>query len=156
MVDTKKALYRLPKQGKIAGVCAGLAEYFDFDVTLMRVIWAVVAFATGGGIVLLYILLAIILPVSDEVSSHNNSSTKIPEDGSIGEKVNRLGKDLQNSRVIWRARNYLGVGFVLLGSWLLLVQFFPEWLDFRWDYVWPVLLIAVGVLTIIRRKDHDR
>lgn len=35
----RKRLRRIPKQKKIAGVCAGFAEYFDMDVTLMRLIW---------------------------------------------------------------------------------------------------------------------
>lgn len=34
-----KKLRRITSQKKIAGVCAGFAEYFDTDVTLMRVIW---------------------------------------------------------------------------------------------------------------------
>jgi phage shock protein C len=34
-----KKLHRITSQKKIAGVCAGFAEYFDTDVTLMRVIW---------------------------------------------------------------------------------------------------------------------
>lgn len=58
----KKTLYRIPKDGKIAGVCAGLADYFDMDVTLMRVLFVAGAFLTGIGI-LLYIVLALILPV---------------------------------------------------------------------------------------------
>lgn len=66
---TKKTLYRLPRQGKIAGVCAGLADYFDMDVTLMRVLFVVAAFITGGAGILLYIVLAIILPVSDGAKS---------------------------------------------------------------------------------------
>jgi len=41
-----------PRQGrKIAGVCAGLAEYFDIDVTLIRVIWLVILFAGGAGLI---------------------------------------------------------------------------------------------------------
>ena len=36
---------------KIAGVCAGFARYFEVDVTLMRVIWLVVAFCTGVGFI---------------------------------------------------------------------------------------------------------
>lgn len=65
---TKKTLYRLPKQGKIAGVCAGLADYFDMDVTLMRVLFVVGACISGIGL-LLYIVLAIILPVGDGAKS---------------------------------------------------------------------------------------
>lgn len=36
---------------KLAGVCAGFARYFDCDVTLMRVIWLVLAFGTGLGFI---------------------------------------------------------------------------------------------------------
>ena len=46
---------------KIFGVCSGLAEYFDLDTTLVRIIFliALVCFGTGG---LLYIILAIAMP----------------------------------------------------------------------------------------------
>jgi phage shock protein PspC (stress-responsive transcriptional regulator) len=36
---------------KIAGVCAGFAHYFDCDITLMRVIWLILAFGTGLGFI---------------------------------------------------------------------------------------------------------
>jgi phage shock protein PspC (stress-responsive transcriptional regulator) len=65
---TKKTLYRIPKNGIIAGVCAGLADYFNMDVTLMRVLFVVGAFISGLGL-LLYIILAIILPVSGGAKS---------------------------------------------------------------------------------------
>ena len=46
-VMARKRLMR-PRAGrKIAGVCAGMAEYFDLDVTLVRVLWVVVTFFTG-------------------------------------------------------------------------------------------------------------
>ena len=51
-----------PRQGrKIAGVCAGLAEYFDIDVTLVRVVWLVVLFAGGAGL-LAYVIGWIVMP----------------------------------------------------------------------------------------------
>ena len=57
----EKRLYRISEQGKIAGVCAGLSEYFGMDVTLIRL--AMVAFAlAGGGGVLFYIIAAIVMP----------------------------------------------------------------------------------------------
>ena len=37
-----KKLYRSRKQQMLAGVCAGIAKYFDVDVTLVRLIWVVV------------------------------------------------------------------------------------------------------------------
>jgi len=46
---------------KIGGVCAGLARYFDADVTLIRVLWLVVAFSTGLGF-LAYLVAWIVTP----------------------------------------------------------------------------------------------
>ena len=50
---------------KIAGVCAGVANYFDIDPTIVRVIWGVLAFGYGAGIVA-YIILWIIAPVATD------------------------------------------------------------------------------------------
>ncbi|MDQ2899626.1 MAG: PspC domain-containing protein [Acidobacteriota bacterium] len=47
----ERVLSRPMDQKKIAGVCAGFARYFDCDVTLMRVLWLVVAFGTGIGFI---------------------------------------------------------------------------------------------------------
>jgi phage shock protein C len=60
-VIARKRLVR-PRAGrKIAGVCAGLAEYFDLDVTLVRVVWLVVALMTGVGL-LAYPIAWIVMP----------------------------------------------------------------------------------------------
>jgi phage shock protein C len=42
-----KQLYRIPREGKLSGVCAGLAEYFDMDPTVMRLLLVVIALFTG-------------------------------------------------------------------------------------------------------------
>ncbi|MCL1123927.1 envelope stress response membrane protein PspC [Shewanella surugensis] len=65
MKDTKgKTLYRIPRSGKIAGVCAGVAEYFNVEVWLVRVVTASIFLLGGYGIVLIiYILLWIILDI---------------------------------------------------------------------------------------------
>ena len=150
MVDVKRPLYRLPKQGKIAGVCAGLADYFDFDVTLMRVIFVVGAFITGGAAILLYIILAIVLPVSD--STISSAKAHIVNDETVSDKFERLGHDLKSNGSVNRMRNYLGAGLVLFGVWLLLSQLFPQWGIFRWEFVWPAILIVIGVVIIIKRS----
>ena len=46
---------------KVAGVCLGFSEYFDIDVTLLRVVWLITAFMTGFGF-LAYIIAWIIMP----------------------------------------------------------------------------------------------
>jgi len=47
---------------KIGGVCGGLAEYFDLDPTLIRVIWVLLVLCGGTGL-LAYLILWIVLPV---------------------------------------------------------------------------------------------
>ncbi len=61
----KKQLMRSGHDKKIAGVCAGVAHYFDMDPTIVRVIWGVLAFGYGAGIVA-YIILWIIAPVATD------------------------------------------------------------------------------------------
>ena len=46
---------------KVCGVCAGIAEYFDIDPTIIRLIWILFIFCAGTGI-LAYIIAAIIMP----------------------------------------------------------------------------------------------
>ncbi|MDX9941353.1 MAG: PspC domain-containing protein [Bacteroidales bacterium] len=48
-------------QRMIAGVCSGIAEYFDTDPTLIRILFVLFALALGSGL-LFYIILAIIIP----------------------------------------------------------------------------------------------
>jgi phage shock protein C len=57
-----KVLVR-PRNGRmLAGVCAAFADYFGLDVTLVRVIWAVVSVITGGAGVLAYLVAWVIIP----------------------------------------------------------------------------------------------
>ena len=54
-----KRLYKSNNK-KICGVCAGIAEYFDVDPTIVRLIWAAVTLAGGSGI-LIYIVAALVM-----------------------------------------------------------------------------------------------
>jgi phage shock protein C len=57
----KKKLYRSLENRKLAGVCGGIAEYFDIDPVMVRLAW-VIFFLAGGAGVLAYILAWIIIP----------------------------------------------------------------------------------------------
>ena len=56
-----KRLYRSESSRMLCGVCAGIAEYFNLDPTLIRLAWALFCILGGSG-VLAYILAAIIIP----------------------------------------------------------------------------------------------
>ena len=60
---TNKKLYKSSTDKKLCGVCAGIANFFNIDPTIIRVIFAIAAiFTTGFPFTLLYIILAFILP----------------------------------------------------------------------------------------------
>lgn len=61
-----KRLYLSTTNRRIAGVCGGIGEYFNIDPTIVRVLFAIFAWAYGSAI-FLYILLSIILPKDYEV-----------------------------------------------------------------------------------------
>lgn len=56
-----KRLYRIEQGKMLAGVCGGIAEYFDVDPSLVRLAWVLFC-AVGGSGVLAYIVAAIIIP----------------------------------------------------------------------------------------------
>jgi phage shock protein PspC (stress-responsive transcriptional regulator) len=64
----RRRLVRLQSQGRIAGVCAGIAAYLDTDVTVVRLAWIVLSIVPGGviGGVLAYLAAWIIVPASAE------------------------------------------------------------------------------------------
>lgn len=57
----KKRLCKSRTDKKIDGVCAGIAEYFDVDPTVIRLAWVIFSLCGGSG-VLAYIICAIIIP----------------------------------------------------------------------------------------------
>jgi len=60
MAQTRK-LYRSRTDRKLAGVCGGLAQYFNAEPTLIRVLFVVLALLGGPGLVI-YLVLWIIVP----------------------------------------------------------------------------------------------
>lgn len=61
-----KKMYRIENGKMIAGVCGGIAKYFEIDPTVVRLAWVIFS-AMGGSGVLAYIIAAIIIPIEPEV-----------------------------------------------------------------------------------------
>ena len=61
-----KRLYKIEDGKKIFGVCGGLAEYLDIDVSIVRILWVVLALCCGTGL-LVYLICALVLPKKSEV-----------------------------------------------------------------------------------------
>ena len=56
-----KTMYRNNGNKILCGVCSGVAEYFDIDVSIVRIVWAVLAFTFVGFVA--YVVAAFVLPV---------------------------------------------------------------------------------------------
>lgn len=61
-----KRIYKIREQKKLCGVCAGVAEYFDLDPTLVRVLWAAISLGYGVGVIA-YLVCAVVFPDKSEI-----------------------------------------------------------------------------------------
>jgi phage shock protein PspC (stress-responsive transcriptional regulator) len=66
-MKTSKKLYRNPDDKKIAGVCSGIAAYFDIDPTIIRLIFILLVISGGSGI-LVYIILWVVMEEANTVA----------------------------------------------------------------------------------------
>ena len=134
---SNRRLYREMEHAKIAGVCGGIANYFNIDVVIIRAIFLIVFFFFGFGFPI-YILLWIILPkasttidrlkmqgkpitaetIKSEVENASNRlrdetnsfAAKLRKDGSITQRINSIGRFI---------KLVLGLGAILTGLSIL-------------------------------------
>ncbi len=76
---SQKKLYK-SKDKKVSGVCGGIAEYFDIDPTLVRLIWALTVFFTGAGIIA-YIIASCVMQENPENDTETAKSKDVFENG---------------------------------------------------------------------------
>lgn len=134
-----KELYRDKQRASIGGVCAGLADYFSIDVTLIRALFLVALFGFGSG-VLLYIILWIVIP--EKKIDFNNAGPTV--DYTVNEDGEATPFDDAKQRKIRRKNNESVIGglvLLTLGVIFLADEFVP-WFEF--DKLWPLILVAVG------------
>ncbi len=64
---TNRKLERIEQDEMIAGVCAGIADYFNLDVTIVRLAFVLLGFASAGTAILLYFVLTLVMPERDDM-----------------------------------------------------------------------------------------
>lgn len=60
-----KKLYRVEEGKMLAGVCGGIAEYFNIDPTIIRILWAI--FGLSGTGIVAYIICAVVMPKKSQI-----------------------------------------------------------------------------------------
>ena len=61
-IKIMKKLYRSNIDKRLCGVCGGIAEYFELDPTIIRLIWVLLTFCSFGTALLAYFICALIVP----------------------------------------------------------------------------------------------
>jgi phage shock protein PspC (stress-responsive transcriptional regulator) len=159
----ERRLYRSRSDRMIWGVCGGLAKYFGIDPVIVRIIFVLLAFADGIGIIA-YIVLAIVVRLEDSPST-TTSETVRENIEEMKTTATELGRELRTTfekdesgkeekPVYHRGRYIWGIVLVIIGAVFLLSNFHWLWW-FHWSYLWPIILIAIGLIIIFSRRRRE-
>jgi phage shock protein PspC (stress-responsive transcriptional regulator) len=66
----ERRLYQIREGAMISGICNGFAAYFNVDVTLVRLIFVVLAILTGGAFVIAYLIMMFVIPYAETPEEH--------------------------------------------------------------------------------------
>ncbi len=124
----EKKIYRSRTNSMIAGVCGGVGEYLNVDPTILRVVAVLLIFADGIGL-LAYLIGWVVIPRRPEMEAEVVTSER-----------SELGRLLP------------GLALILIGLIFLLNNLIP-WFDF--SYLWPVILIVLGVALLLKARKRE-
>ncbi|NIA03071.1 MAG: PspC domain-containing protein [Nitrospirae bacterium] len=135
----------------IWGVCGGIAKYFKVDPVIVRLAFVVLVIINGVGI-LLYIILAIIMPEADQVDRPQKDIIEKNIEGMTEQVKGAIDKMGSEAPAQKKSENstWLGVILILLGAYFLLNSFhLLTWV--RSDVLWALLLILIGIALLVKR-----
>ena len=123
----------------IAGVCGGIATYTGVDSTIVRLLFLLLAFATGIGL-FLYAVLWVVMPLE-------NLEDSIYLNGEPAPQTEPADQSIQ--------MRTMGILLLLFGGFFLLQQIgIFNWISA--GLFWPIVLIGLGVyLLILRNQKQD-
>ncbi|QQY78802.1 phage shock protein C (PspC) family protein [Keratinibaculum paraultunense] len=129
----EKKLKRSRNDRMIAGVCGGIAEYFNIDPTIVRIIWVLLCFVPGSPGLLAYLICALIIPEDDGVIYQDEKNNINPKNTAL----------------------FIGLALIIIGGAMLMKVIWPQF-AFKIMNIgkyWPVLLIIFGLYIIINQTN---
>jgi phage shock protein PspC (stress-responsive transcriptional regulator) len=151
-----RKLTRKTRSAILGGVAAGFGEYLEIDAVLVRLIFIFLCLAGGSGLIF-YLACWLIMPRDDEVAAAGETSRAQPEAPPVGrfaEEVREAGERVmgrikRSADSPGRGRMIAGMILIAIGLLFLVDQFLPTaWLSFQ--YLWPLLIIAIGVAILVQ------
>jgi phage shock protein PspC (stress-responsive transcriptional regulator) len=148
-MERTNRLYRSKTSRVIGGVCGGLAEYFDVDPIIIRVLFLIIAFAGGGG-VLVYLILWIAIPEKPFMpfdSSYSSFEETKPGDNADGSQPAQEQPFVPiKSYQPGRGGLIGGLILITLGCIFLADRFIP---NINFHDLWPLILVMIGAVLIV-------
>jgi phage shock protein PspC (stress-responsive transcriptional regulator) len=132
----------------LGGVARGLAEYFDTDPILIRIIF-VVTFFMGCGL-LAYVILWIVVP-KEPLVIFNPDATAGQK--STGEPAGQDPQPVYEPGLNKRGSG-CGIVLIVIGILFLLHNFFPVYHFWHFRHFWPLLLVVIGASLIMRSRNN--
>jgi phage shock protein PspC (stress-responsive transcriptional regulator) len=135
-----KTLYRSKKNSWLGGVVGGIAAYFQFDPSLLRILIIIVAliFGLAGELLVVYMLAWILLPAQSCLSDDPPSD-------------NRACSALKTSK--GKTQELIGAVIIFIGVAILIKQFLPyQWLNINKHLIGASLLILAGLLILLKGR----
>jgi phage shock protein PspC (stress-responsive transcriptional regulator) len=147
-----KKLYRSREDYIVAGVAGGLAQYLEIDPTIVRLVFVALALGGGSG-VLIYIVLALVIPREPGEPKQISRSAKIRETAAdVGQRTKTLVEEFKEDKEIaregGRAGSALGISLIILGGLLLVNKLIP--IQLAGDWFWPVVLVGLGTYLLVK------
>ena len=151
-MEGNKILYRSRKNRVIAGVCAGLADYFNIDISLMRVLFFVALLCGSFGF-WMYVILWIVVPEENIIGPGTNDQYRCQN--SNGETIditpNESGEPTNEKKTV----NGAMIASLIL-IFIGLVALIDNFTSLAWVWkLWPVPLIMIGVVILMNSLKND-
>jgi len=136
-----KRLY-LSNDKVLGGVCGGIAEFFNVDPTLVRLLWVLFTLLHGIGL-LLYLVALFIIPANPHKSDNSREIGT-----TVRDSWNRIVDRTRPNHNSESSRNrILGLVLLAVGAVLLLLKIAPR---VSWQIVWSLLFIGLGLFLIVK------
>jgi phage shock protein C len=151
----EKKLYRDEHRKTIGGVCAGLAEYFDIDIAIVRALFLLTFIFMGTGL-MVYIVLWIVLPKKGYNAFNPGVDYRVPPQdpynsfGTPPQPDNAFGYPSPKKETS-RAGLIIGVVLIFIGASFLLheLRLFHYW---HFGKLWPAVLVIIGFALMVSGK----
>ena len=145
-------LYRSRDNRMIAGVASGMAQYFNLDISVVRLIW-ILAVLLGGSGVIAYLIAWVVIPEEPGAAAQPAATpgTAAPEASGTGGESAEI-PIVPSSSDAPQARNNGQLGGLILiglGVFFLIKEFIP--VDI-FHYLWPLILVALGIYLLVGKR----